>query len=86
MQFLHFKLRAGPDNIIQVNLNRRANVRLMDELNYQKYRMKKSYSFSGGAYDPPRADLRPKLKGEWHIVVDLEGMGGEVRASVDLLG
>ena len=85
MQFLHFKLHAGPDNIIQVNINRRANVRLMDELNYQKYRMKKRFTFQGGLYDPPHVDLRPHLKGEWHIVVDLEGLSGDVRASVDLL-
>mgnify|MGYP005856694655 CR=1 FL=1 len=86
MQFLHFKLSAGPDNIVQVNLNSRANVRLMDELNFQKYRLKKRYSFSGGVYDPPKVDLRPKRKDEWHVVVDLEGIGGDVRASVDILG
>ena len=85
MQFLHFALSAGPDNIIQVNFDRRANVRLMDELNYQKYRMKKRYVFSGGLYDPPRIDLRPSLKGKWHVIVDLEGLGGDVRASVDIL-
>lgn len=85
MRFLHYTVRSGPDTIIQVNIDHRANIRLMDELNFHKYKLKKNYSFAGGLYDPPRAELRPSRQGEWHIVVDLEGLDGDVRAFVDLL-
>ena len=85
MNFLHFTVHAGPDKIIQVKFNQRANVRLMDDLNYAKYKLKKRYTYSGGLYNPPRVDLRPPSDGFWHLVVDLEGLQGEVRASVDVL-
>ena len=85
MSFIHFTVKAGPDNIIQVSLSREANVRLMDSVNYQKYRLKKKYSFIGGMAMTPVFDLRPKNKGEWHVIVDLEGLEGEVRASVEVL-
>ncbi len=85
MTFLHYVVNAGPDRIIQVKINRNANVRLMDELNYAKYRLKKPYSFTGGLYNSPGVDMRPPAQGSWHIVIDLEGLQGEVRATVDVL-
>ncbi len=85
MEFIHFRVTAGPESVIQVNLSQPAYVRLMDELNYQKYKMKKKYEYTGGYASTPKVDLRPHLRNEWHVVVDLEGMSGHVRASVDIL-
>jgi len=85
VQFLHYQVKAGPTNIIQVTLDTQANVRLMDTLNYSKYRMKKSYDFVGGPVLKSPVDFRPTQKGDWHVVVDLEGFGGTVKASVMVL-
>lgn len=85
MEFIHFRVNAGPDNVIQVKLSKQANVRLMDSLNYHKYVKKREYSFTGGLIEKSPVDLRPDRKGEWHIIVDLEGLPGFVKASVDVL-
>ena len=85
LEFIHFRVKAGPESIIQVNISQPAYVRLMDELNFQKYKMKKNYKYTGGYASTPKVDLRPHVRSEWHVVVDLEGMSGHVRASVDIL-
>ena len=85
LEFIHFIVKAGPESIIQVNITQPAYVRLMDEVNFQKYKMKKRYTFTGGYASTPKVDLRPNQRAEWHVVVDLEGLDGEVRASLDLL-
>ena len=39
---MHYVVKAGPGEIIQVNISRDANVRLLDQLNYAKYACAKS--------------------------------------------
>jgi hypothetical protein len=86
MNFLYYKVDAGPQDTILVNMNGRANVRLLDSLNYYKYKIGKKYEESGGgeALDSP-VHLKAPYKAKWHVVVDLGKAGGEVRATVDVV-
>ncbi len=36
MKFLHWEVEAGPDNVIQVELSRQANVLLLDDSEFQR--------------------------------------------------
>jgi hypothetical protein len=85
MRYLHYKLRAGPENVIQVRLNGRANVRLLDTLNYFRYHAGRPYRSCGEASQDPVVNLKPPHSGEWHVIVDLKGQGEEVRANVQVL-
>lgn len=85
MQFIHYQVNAGPLNIIQVNIDRDAYVRLMDDLNFGRYRKGKPYSCEGGLTVNPFVQFRVTEKKLWHIVVDLNGQPGEVKASIDIL-
>lgn len=85
MQFIHYQVTAGPDDTIQVTLDAQANVWLFDTVNYQKYRMRKSYTGIGGLATHSPVDFRPSLKGVWHIIIDLEGIPGKVKSSVKVL-
>jgi hypothetical protein len=85
MSYLHYKLRAGPDNVIQVKLSGKANVRLLDTLNYFKYHAGRPYKSSGEAAQEAVVNLKPPHKGEWHVIVDLKGQDAEVRAFVQVL-
>jgi len=82
MEYLHYKVKTHSNSIIEVSLDKQANIKLMDNKNYQNYRMKKKYDFIGGLARVSPMVLKPPYKGEWHIVVDLEGMGGSVKAKV----
>ncbi len=85
MNFLHYEVKAGDNNIIRVTLDKQANVYLMNTLNYQKYRMKKQYSCIGGLAKKSPIEFRPSHRDVWHVVIDLAGVPGTVKSSVKIL-
>ena len=86
MNYLHWHFSsAGPDDVIQVTLDKQANVKLLDSINYQHYRQGKQYKYHGGLATQSPIDLRPPRQGSWYLVVDLGGYAGRVRASAVLI-
>jgi hypothetical protein len=76
-------MEVGPDDLIEVKLNNPANVLLLDPENYEHYRSNRPYRYAKGGYvehSPFR--LRAPSQGNWHLVVDLGGGPGHVRARV----
>ena len=84
-KFIHYQVTAGPENIIQVKLSKRANVRFMNTVNYQKYRMGKPYEFAGGTALESPVEFRPEDKRQWHVIIDMIGLQGETKASIKVL-
>jgi hypothetical protein len=82
MKFLHWEVDAGPDDVIQVELSRQANVLLLDDPNFSAYRGGRRYRYFGGHAERTPATLVPPRSGRWHVVVDLGGYPGHVEASV----
>jgi len=85
MNFLHQELDAGPDDVIEVTLNGQANVMLLDAAGYDQYRRGESFRYHGGLEKTSPARLVPPRRGRWHVVVDLGGFTGRVRAGVRVL-
>ena len=85
MNYLHYTVRAGPEKMIRVSLSDIANIRILDTLNYYKYRAAKSCQSAAESRNNLVLSFTPPHKGEWHVVVDLAGQGSEVRALVDVL-
>lgn len=82
MNYLHYELDVGTNNTIQVTLDKQANVKLMDGINYQNYRSGQRYKYYGGLTRKSPVNLRAPHQGHWHLVIDLGGYAGTVRASV----
>lgn len=85
MKNLHYDLNVVPNDIIQVTLDKQANVRLMDSINYQYYKAGRQCKFYGGLAKVSPINLRAPHAGHWHLVIDLLGMSGSVHASVKIL-
>ena len=85
MNYLHYELDVEPHDTVQVNLDRQANVRLLDASNFQKYRSGQQHSYYGGLAKVSPVNLNVPHGGHWHLVIDLGGYGGTVRASVEIL-
>ncbi len=85
MNFLHQELDAGPDDIVEVTLDGQANVMLLDAENYDRYRRGEAFRYHGGLAKTSPARLVPPHTGRWHVVVDLGGFSGRVRAGVRVL-
>ena len=80
MHYIHDVLEIGPEQVVKVRLNRRANVMLLDEENYEHYLNGEHFYYRGGFADDREADLQVPRQGIWHLVVDSAGYPGRLRA------
>lgn len=71
---------------IQVSLQgNAANVRLMDSSNYSNYRNGHQHHYYGGLARRSPIVLMIPRSGHWYITIDLAGLGGSVRSSIQRL-
>ena len=82
MSHLHSALTLGAGQAVIVHLDRRANVKVMDAANYERYRRGGSHEYFGGSATRSPAVVRPPRPGRWHVAIDLGGASGSVRATV----
>ncbi len=82
MNFLHSKLELNSDEVVVVDLDTKANVRVLDTSNFQKYKRGDKHSYYGGLAKESPVVIKPPHAGIWHVVIDLGGCSGTVRASV----
>lgn len=85
MNYIHRVLDVGPDQAVEVTLDNPANVQLLDEANFDAYRAGRFYHYHGGHATSPVYLIRPPRPGRWHLVIDLGGFAGRVRAWVRLV-
>lgn len=79
--FIHYEMSAGPADTIEVEVDRRANVLLMDRSNFSAYRQRRSYRYFGGQALRSPVRLTPPHTGNWHVVIDLGGAAGNIRSA-----
>ncbi len=82
MKFLDYSLNLDDDDVVEVTLSRQANVRLLDPLNFDRFRRGARHSYLGGLAKRSPVRLSAPHAGHWHLVVDLGGYSGHVSASV----
>lgn len=86
MRFLHYQIQAGPADKVEVVLaGNEANVMLLDSANFADYQRGRQFRYYGGHFRRSPVVLTPPYAGNWHVVVDLGGAPGSVRASVRLI-
>ncbi len=82
MKYLHYDLHLGLNDVVEVSLDRQANVRLLDDINFSKYRGGQEHRYYGGLAKQSPVRLRPPRPGHWNLAIDLGGYAGQVRASI----
>jgi len=85
MNFLHTEFQGGSDHVVIVTLDHQANVMLLDDTGFSAYRSARRFHYYGGWSSESLVRLRPPRHGRWHVVVDLGGGAGTVRASVQVV-
>ena len=86
MRFTHHNLgyrKSGEVAVVTLTGNA-ANVRLMDSTNFQSYKAGRRYKFFGGLADKSSFRVAIPNTGYWHVAVDLQGLRGQVRSSVNV--
>lgn len=82
MNFLHYDLHLNSGDIVEVTLDKQANVQLMDDSNFGNYKQGRSFRYYGGLVKRSPFRLAAPSGGHWNLVIDLGGYAGSVRASV----
>ena len=82
MNYLHYDLNLQEGDLVEVTLNKQANVRLLNGTNYLQYRRGAQHRYYGGLATKSPVQLRAPHSGYWHLVVDLGSTAGRVKASV----
>jgi hypothetical protein len=87
MTFLHNDLgRVSRGTIVVADLEgTEANVRLLDDTNFSRYKSGGQHRGLGGHYRSSPVRLVVPATGRWHVVVDLGGFAGAVRASISVI-
>ena len=85
MNYLHYEVDLGPHEVVEVSLDGQANVRLMDDANFATYQRGAKHHYYGGFAKESPVQLRAPRAGHWHLVIDLGGYAGTVRASFRVL-
>lgn len=82
MNFLHYDLNLSSGEVVEVTLDKQANVRLLDDANFSNYKRGARHTYFGGLAKQSPARIAAPHAGHWHLVIDLGGYAGTVRASV----
>ena len=82
MNHLHYDLNLQLGDVVEVTLDKQANVRLLDEINYSQYQRGSQHQYYGGLATKSPVRLSAPHPGHWHLVIDLGGHAGSVSASV----
>jgi hypothetical protein len=85
MSHLNYEFDADAGDVVDVTLDRAANVLLIESSNYGGYKQGGTYRYYGGYATKSPVRMAVPRPGHWHVVVDLGGGPGQVRASARLL-
>ena len=84
MNYLHYKIAGTTGDLIKVKTDGSAFVRLLDPLNFEYYKIGRKFDGQGGWNDQPYSEYLLPYKGTFHLVIDLGGNDGIVKATVDI--
>lgn len=78
---LHYEFHGLRGDRLEVGIDRKANVILLDEANYHRYQIDQPFRYVGGYAHVSPIQLSVPYSGIWHLVIDLGGSPGSVRAT-----
>ena len=83
MQFTHYPLgHQERGTVVEITLSgSAANVRLLDNSNFQNYKSGRKHTYYGGLVRKSPTRLAVPSSGTWHVTVDMQGLRGQTRSS-----
>ena len=87
MKFTHYKLgHVAGGAVVEVSLRgSAANVRLMDQSNFNNFKAGRQHRYHGGLIRRSPFRIRVPRSGTWHVTVDMQGLRGTVRSEIRVI-
>ncbi len=83
--YLHYKCKVKPEHFIQVNLSAKANIKLLDTLNFYKYQSGKPYETTSEHLDIASVEIKVPFRSTWHVVIEHSYYEGPLKAKVNVV-
>ena len=87
MKFSHYKLgHVAGGSVVEVSLQgSAANVRLMDQSNFNHFKAGRRHRYHGGLVRKSPFRVQVPRSGSWHVTVDMQGLRGTVRSGIRVI-
>ncbi len=87
MKFTHYNLgHVSGGSLVEVTLSgSAANVRLMDQSNFNSYKAGRPHRCYGGLAKKSPVRLQVPKSGTWHVAIDMQGLRGTVRSGMRVI-
>ena len=86
MNFLQYEIDANANDVIEVQVDRPANVRLLDPSNFERFSQARPHRYVGGRAEKSPLCVCAPYDGHWFVVVDVEDPAAPAIASVHVRG
>ena len=84
MDFIHAREHMNAGDVAVVNCSHQCNVRLMDDINFSRYKSGGQHEYYGGFFERLPARIAAPKSGYWNIVLDLGGGSATIRHSIQI--
>ena len=84
MQYIHYQIKVFPHNNIVVTVDKQANIKLLNNIMYERYKSGKNVKPSLAFLDSGGTSFKVPYKGEWHVIIEHGNYQGELTARVDI--
>ena len=85
MEFLNYEVELNAGDIVEISLDKRANVILLDQFNFLRYQQREHFTYHGGHASRTPFHISAPQTGFWHVVVDLGSYARYVHAEVKII-
>lgn len=86
MQYSYYDFgQLDKGKIVEITLTKAANVRLMDQINYNHYEKGQKHKYYGGYVKQSPFRIPVPYSGHWYLTIDLGGYAGSLRHSARIL-
>jgi hypothetical protein len=86
VDFLHKRLHLNHGQSVVVTLDHQANVILLDDDNFGRYKSGQEFRHFGGHAKQSPITIPAPSAGYWNVVIDLGGGSGQIRHSIAVVG
>lgn len=84
-KYLHYQCKVTPEHFIRVAISAKAEVLLLDTLNFYRYQSGKTFEAASTYTDVSEIEIKVPYKSTWHVIIPQTIYPRLIRANVKVV-